>query len=41
MYPIILEGNPEQIKLAYKSELGENGSMGIGMLEIMNKKGME
>ena len=33
MCPITIEGNPELIKLAYESGLGEKNSMGFGMLE--------
>jgi len=32
--PLTIEGNPELIKLAYDSGLGEKGSMGFGMLEV-------
>ena len=33
MCPLTIEGNPELIKLAYESGLGEKGSMGFGMIE--------
>jgi CRISPR-associated endoribonuclease Cas6 len=36
--PIMIEGNPELIKLAYESGLGEKGSLGFGMIEEMNGK---
>jgi len=36
MCPLTIEGNPELTKLAYESGLGEKGSMGFGMLEIMH-----
>jgi len=32
--PLTIQGNPELIKLAYDSGLGEKGSMGFGMLEV-------
>jgi CRISPR-associated endoribonuclease Cas6 len=35
MCPLTIEGNPELIKLAYESGLGEKGSLGFGMLEIL------
>lgn len=35
MCPITIEGNPELIKLAYESGLGEKGSLGFGMLEVI------
>lgn len=38
MCPITIEGNPELIKLAYESGLGEKGSMGFGMLEEIKAK---
>lgn len=34
MCPITTEGNPELIKLAYESGLGEKGSQGFGMLAV-------
>lgn len=34
MCPVTIEGNPELIKLAYESGLGEKGSLGFGMLDI-------
>lgn len=36
--PVTIEGNPQLIKLAYESGLGEKNSMGFGMLEILNDK---
>ncbi len=33
--PVTLEGNTELIKLAYDSGLGEKGSMGFGMIDIL------
>ena len=35
MCPLILEGNPTLIALAYESGLGEKGSLGFGMLEVL------
>ncbi|MBM4160739.1 MAG: CRISPR-associated endoribonuclease Cas6 [Ignavibacteria bacterium] len=35
MCPVTIEGNPELIKLAYESGLGEKGSLGFGMLEVL------
>jgi CRISPR-associated endoribonuclease Cas6 len=35
MCPITIEGNPELIRLAYESGLGEKNSMGFGMLEVV------
>lgn len=35
MCPLTLEGNPELIKLAYESGLGEKGSLGFGMIETV------
>lgn len=34
MCPLTIEGNPELIKLAHKSGLGEKGSLGFGMVEL-------
>jgi CRISPR-associated endoribonuclease Cas6 len=34
MCPIVLKGNPELIKLAYESGLGEKNSLGFGMLKV-------
>jgi CRISPR-associated endoribonuclease Cas6 len=34
---LTIEGNPELIKLAYDSGLGEKGSMGFGMLEALDE----
>ena len=36
MCPVTIEGNPELIKLAYESGLGEKGSLGFGMLAWQN-----
>ncbi len=33
MCPVTIEGNPELIKLAYESGLGEKNSLGFGMIE--------
>lgn len=33
--PVTLKGNPELIKFAYESGLGEKGSMGFGMLDVI------
>lgn len=41
MCPITIEGNPELIKLAYESGLGEKNSMGFGMLEVMSNSKKE
>lgn len=35
MCPLTIEGNPQLIKLAYESGLGEKGSLGFGMIEIV------
>jgi len=35
MCPVTIEGNPQLIKLAYESGLGEKGSLGFGMVEKM------
>ncbi|MDI6766846.1 MAG: CRISPR-associated endoribonuclease Cas6 [Bacteroidota bacterium] len=35
MCPITIEGNPKLIKLAYESGLGEKGSLGFGMIEVI------
>lgn len=35
MCPLTIEGNPELIRLAYESGLGEKGSLGFGMLEVL------
>ena len=35
MCPLTIEGNPELIKFAYESGLGEKGSLGFGMLEVI------
>jgi CRISPR-associated endoribonuclease Cas6 len=35
--PVTLSGNPELIKLAYESGLGEKGSMGFGMMEVVKE----
>lgn len=35
MCPLTIEGNPELIRLAYESGLGEKGSLGFGMLEAL------
>ncbi|MBI4810670.1 MAG: CRISPR-associated endoribonuclease Cas6, partial [Ignavibacteriales bacterium] len=37
MCPITIEGNPELIKLAYECGLGEKGSLGFGMIEILER----
>ena len=34
MCPLTIEGNPELIKLAYESGLGEKNSLGFGMLGL-------
>ncbi|MCL5266794.1 MAG: CRISPR-associated endoribonuclease Cas6 [Bacteroidetes bacterium] len=36
--PLTIEGNPELIKLAYDSGLGEKNSLGFGMIEEMTRK---
>ncbi len=36
--PLTIEGNPELIRLAYCSGLGEKGSMGFGMLEVVRQE---
>lgn len=33
--PLTIEGNPQLIRLAYESGLGEKGSMGFGMIDIL------
>lgn len=38
MCPLTIEGNPELIKLAYESGLGEKNSLGFGMIEVADKK---
>lgn len=38
MCPVTIEGNPELIKLAYESGLGEKNSLGFGMIEAMTRK---
>jgi CRISPR-associated endoribonuclease Cas6 len=35
MCPLTIEGNPELIKLAYESGLGEKNSVGFGMIEVV------
>ncbi|MFH0988530.1 MAG: CRISPR-associated endoribonuclease Cas6 [bacterium] len=35
MCPLTIEGNPGLIRLAYESGLGEKGSMGFGMMEVV------
>lgn len=35
MCPVTIEGNPDLIKLAYESGLGEKGSLGFGMIEAV------
>ena len=35
MCPLTIEGNPQLIKLAYESGLGEKGSLGFGMVEVV------
>ncbi|MEM5807150.1 MAG: CRISPR-associated endoribonuclease Cas6, partial [Candidatus Aenigmatarchaeota archaeon] len=35
--PLTIEGNPALIKLAYESGLGEKGSMGFGMIEVVSQ----
>lgn len=37
MCPLTIEGNPELIRLAYESGLGEKNSMGFGMLEPVRR----
>jgi CRISPR-associated endoribonuclease Cas6 len=36
MCPLMIKGNPELIKLAYESGLGEKNSLGFGMLQAIN-----
>jgi len=36
--PLTIEGNPDLIKLAYESGLGEKNSLGFGMIEVVKKE---
>ncbi|MER3523977.1 MAG: hypothetical protein C4326_07890 [Ignavibacteria bacterium] len=36
MCPLMIKGNPELIRLAYESGLGEKGSLGFGFIELAN-----
>lgn len=38
MCPLTIEGNPELIRLAYHSGLGEKNSMGFGMVEVVEAR---
>jgi len=38
MCPLKIEGNPELIRLAYESGLGEKNSLGFGFIEIENSR---
>jgi CRISPR-associated protein, Cas6 family len=38
MCPLTIEGNPDLIKLAYESGLGEKNSLGFGMIEVVKKE---
>ncbi|MGB9773830.1 MAG: CRISPR-associated endoribonuclease Cas6 [Bacteroidota bacterium] len=37
--PLTIEGNPDLIKLAYESGLGEKNSLGFGMIEVVGRNG--
>lgn len=41
MCPLSIEGNPNLIKLAYESGLGEKGSLGFGMIEAVHSESAE
>ena len=38
MCPLTIEGNPDLIKLAYESGLGEKNSLGFGMIEVVKEE---
>ena len=37
--PVTIEGNPELIKFAYETGLGEKGQLGFGMMEVRREQG--
>lgn len=38
LVPVEAEGNPELLRLAYETGLGEKNSAGFGMVEVLNRK---